>query len=86
MAFEQCSKQNYLTEAFTLIYLVEVEPLKLTAMSHFIRLHNLIDMLLENENVITLDFEINKDFRLRQFLGDATFTKLIMRTVELIGE
>jgi hypothetical protein len=43
-------------------------------------------MLLENETRITLNFEINNDIPLRQFIGDQLFKKLIIRTVELIGD
>ena len=86
LAFEQCNQQNYLTEAFTLIYMVSVEPLKLTAMTHFIRVNELLDMLLEDETRFTLDFEINKDITLRQFLGPDCFKRLIKRTVAIVGE
>ena len=59
-----------MTESMSLIYLVSVEPLMLIALVHFIRQHNLIDMLLEhNDSRMTLDFEMNKDVTLRHFLG-----------------
>ena len=45
--------------------MVQVEPLMLTAMSHFIRQHDIHDMLLENETKFWLDFEINKDISLK---------------------
>jgi len=75
-----------LTEAFVLIYMVQVEQLQLTAMGYFIRKHQLDDMLLENDRRFVLDFEINKEYSLRQFLGPEHFKKLIRRSVEIIGD
>lgn len=65
LAFRQCKQNEYLTQAFTLIYMVQVESLKLTAMSHLIRTRELEDMLLENEVKYVLEFEINKDISLK---------------------
>ena len=45
--------------------MVQVESLKLTAMSHLIRTRELEDMLLENEVKYVLEFEINKDISLK---------------------
>ena len=86
LAFDQCSQHNYLTEAITVIFLVSTEPLKLTAMSHFIQKKELFEMLEEDDTKFTLDFAVNKDISLRQFLGPAVFIKLVKRTVELIGD
>ena len=86
LAFKDCNQKQYLTEAITLMYMVEVESLMLTAMSHFIRSHGLDDMLLENETKFWLDYEINKEMSLKQFLGPGHFKKLILRSVENIGD
>ena len=50
-------------------------------MIHFIRQNGLIEMLIEGETKYTLNFEINKDLSLRQFVGPEQFKKLIKRTV-----
>ena len=86
MAFDLCNQQNYLTEAFVLIYMLETEELKMTAMVQYIRQNNLIEMLIEGTSKITLNFEINKEISLRQFVGDAMFTSLVKRAVEQIGD
>lgn len=69
LAFGNCNEQNYLTEAFTLISMVEFEPLMQIGMIEFIRKNGLIEMLIEAEIKYTLNFEINKDLSLRQFIG-----------------
>ena len=56
-------------------------------MIHFIMKHDLIQMLIEDSRErITLDFEINKDISLRNFIGPDQFKKLIRATVDVLGE
>lgn len=86
LAFDNCAQLNYLTEAFGLIYMVKVKPLSQIAMIHFIRQNGLIQMLIEDDTKYTLNFEINKDLSLRQFIGPEEFKSLIRKTVDLIGD
>ena len=56
-------------------------------MIDFIMKHDLIDMLIEGEiTKYALDFEINKDVSLRNFIGPDQFKKLIRSTVNVLGE
>ena len=65
LAFDNCIKLNYLTEAFCFIFMVETEPLRQLATIQFIRQNNLLQMLIEDDTQYTLNFEINKDLSLR---------------------
>ena len=57
-----------------MLYVVQVDQLRLTSMGYFIRHHHLDDMLIErSDSMPTLDFEINKEISLRQFLGQDQF-------------
>ena len=46
----------------------------------------MMDMLLEDKQIYTLSFEINKDVSLRTFLQDKLFRELVLTAVQIIGE
>ena len=86
LALASGDKLNYLTEALVLLFMVQDVQLKFVAIAHYLRDNDLMDMLLEDKQLYTLSFEINKDISLRTFLQDALFRELVLTAVQIIGE
>ena len=86
LALESGDQLNQLTEALTLLFMVQDFNLQQVALVHFLRENDLMDMLLENNTTYTLNFEINKDISLRTFLKEDAFKELILTAVDIVKE
>ena len=86
LALDSSDQLNQLTEALTLLFMVQDFNLKNVALVHFLRENDLMDMLLDSHFTYTLNFEINKDISLRTFLQQADFIELILTAVDLVKE
>jgi len=73
----------YLTEIFTLISLLKDQRLQEVAICQQIKQNDLCDMLLETPEMHTLQFNINKDLSLRNFLKIEKFTSLTKKAAKL---
>lgn len=75
---------KFLTEALSLIFCIRDERLKEITLFNFIKVNGLYDMLLEaSEAMPFLNFDINKELSLRNFLGKEKYTSLVKKAAAL---
>jgi hypothetical protein len=68
MALVSQVHDGFLTECFTLLFMIKDQKLQEVAICNFIQTHNRLDMLLEIDQFPHLNFSINKEVSLLQFL------------------